>query len=54
MSKAIEFFFSSKFTPNNLAKIATTKTFTPGRRVAPVDKRDDVDAQLRVDAGESR
>jgi len=52
MSKAIEFFFSSKLTPNNLAKIATTKTFTPGRRVAPVDKRDDADAQLRVDAGE--
>lgn len=52
MSKAIEFFFASKLTPNNLAKIATTKTFTPGRRVAPVDKRDDADAQLRVDAGE--
>ncbi|KAK5673965.1 hypothetical protein LTS10_013272 [Elasticomyces elasticus] len=35
-----------------LAKVATTKTFTPGRRVAPVDKREDADAQLRVDAGE--
>jgi len=52
MSKAIESFFSTKLTPNNLAKIATSKTFTPGRRVAPVDKRDDAEAQLRVDAGE--
>lgn len=52
MSKAIEAFFSNKLTPGNLAKVATTKTFTPGRRVAPVDKREDADAQLRVDAGE--
>lgn len=52
MSKAIETFFSNKLTPGNLAKVATTKTFTPGRRVAPVDKREDADAQLRVDAGE--
>ncbi|KAK5689298.1 hypothetical protein LTR17_026356 [Elasticomyces elasticus] len=52
MSKAIEAFFSNKLTPSSLAKVATTKTFTPGRRVAPVDKREDADAQLRVDAGE--
>ena len=52
MSKAIESFFSTKLTPSTLAKVATAKTFTPGRRVAPVDKREDADAQLRVDAGE--
>ncbi|KAI6914817.1 hypothetical protein KC318_g254 [Hortaea werneckii] len=52
MSKAIEAFFANKLTPGNLAKAATTKTYTPGRRVAPVDKREDADAQLRVDAGE--
>ena len=52
MSKAIEAFFSNKLTPGSLAKAATTKTYTPGRRVAPVDKREDADAQLRVDAGE--
>jgi hypothetical protein len=39
-------------TASSLAKVATTKTFTPGRRVAPVDKRKDADAQLRVNAGE--
>ncbi|KAK3615241.1 hypothetical protein LTR56_026716 [Elasticomyces elasticus] len=52
MSKAIEAFFSNKLTPSSLAKVATTKKFTAGRRVAPVDKREDADAQLRVDAGE--
>ncbi|KAK3614836.1 hypothetical protein LTR22_027652 [Elasticomyces elasticus] len=54
MSKAIEAFFSNKLTPSSLAKVATTKTFTPGRRVAPVDKREDADAQLRVDAGDKQ
>ncbi|KAK3675901.1 hypothetical protein LTR78_004093 [Recurvomyces mirabilis] len=52
MSKANESFFQSKLTPSNLAKVATTKKFTPGRRVAPVDKREDADAQLRIAAGE--
>jgi len=52
MSKPIEQFFTHNLTPTTLAKLATSKTFTPGRRVAPVDKREDESAQLRVDAGE--
>lgn len=52
MSKVLDNFFATKFTPSNLVKIVTLKTFSPGCRVAPVDKRQDADTQLRVDAGE--
>lgn len=44
MSKAIEVFFSNKLTLGNLIKVTTTKTYTLGRRVAPIDKREDIDA----------
>ncbi|KAF2763628.1 hypothetical protein EJ03DRAFT_332587 [Teratosphaeria nubilosa] len=50
MSKHLKEFFPNFGTPKLL--VAKLRTASPGRRILPVNRRDDEAAQFRIDAGE--
>ena len=52
MSKAVSGFFANFASAKRLVEKLSGKTVTPGARVVPVNKKDDKNAQLRIDAGE--
>lgn len=52
MSKAILKFFETWLPQADVMKRIMEKTFTPGSRIYPTDKRDDAKTELRIDAGE--